>query len=321
MRFLIVGAGAIGGYFGGRLLEAGADVTFLVRPRRAAQLARTGLTIQSRFGNAVLPAPACVLAEGLREPFDVVLLSCKAYDLNGAIEAFAPAVGPETAILPLLNGMRHLEMLDGRFGPKHVLGGECVISSTLDASGTVVHLNDVHTLLFGERNGARSERVQAIAATFSRARFDGRSSPTILQEMWEKWVFIAAAAGITCLMRATVGDIVAAGAAEFGSRLLGECAAIAAREGFPPREGFLDRNRRIFTAAGSPLTASMLRDIERGAPIEADHIVGDLLRHAPQENSEPPLLLRIAFSHLKAYEARRAREGSGTHATQGLPAT
>jgi 2-dehydropantoate 2-reductase len=319
-RFLIVGAGAIGGYFGGRLLEAGADVTFLVRPRRAAELARTGLTIQSRFGNAMLRAPACVLAEELREPFDVVLLSCKAYDLTGAMDSFGPAVGSETAILPLLNGMRHLEVLDGRFGAKHVLGGDCLISATLDANGGVVHLNDAHTLLFGERSGAGSERVQAIASVFGRAKFDGRPTNTILQEMWEKWVFIAAAAGITSLMRATVGDIVAAGAAEFGSTLLKECAAIAARQGFPPREAFVDQNLRIFTAAGSPLTASMLRDIERGARIEADHIVGDLLRRAGQEERERTLLLRIAFSHLKAYEARRARETGGPHAAQGANA-
>jgi 2-dehydropantoate 2-reductase len=311
MRFLIVGAGAIGGYFGGRLLEAGTDVTFLVRPRRAAQLARTGLVIQSAFGNATLPAPAWVLAEKLREPFDVVLLSCKAYDLEGAMDAFTPAVGPDTAILPLLNGMGHLELLDGRFGPKHVLGGECVISATLDANGAVVHLNDIHTLVFGERSGARSARAQGIADAFSRARFDGRLSETILQEMWEKWVFIAAGAGITCLMRAAVGDIVTAGGAEFASALLAECAAIAARQGFPPREGFLDRNRRIFTIAGSSLKASMLRDIEHDAPIEADHILGDLLRRAGQGDSAPPLLLRIALAHLKAYEARRAREAAG----------
>jgi 2-dehydropantoate 2-reductase len=174
------------------------------------------------------------------------------------MDSFAPAVGAETAILPLLNGMRHLEVLDGRFGTKHALGGECLISATLAANGGVIHLNDVHTLLFGERNGAGSERVQAIASAFSQAKFDGRPTNTILQEMWEKWVFIAAAAGITCLMRATVGDIVAAGAAEFASTLLEECAAIAARLGFAPRETFLDQGRRILTAADLPLTASML---------------------------------------------------------------
>jgi 2-dehydropantoate 2-reductase len=306
MRFLIVGAGAIGGYFGGRLLEAGRDVTFLVRPRRAAELASTGLAIRSRFGDAVLPAPPHLLADQLGKPFDVILLSCKAYDLDDAMSSFAPAVGAETVILPLLNGMRHLDALDARFGPSRVLGGECVISATLDADDRVVHLNDMHSLIFGERDGVRSARTEAIGAAFAGATFDGRASDAILQEMWEKWVFIATAAGINCLMRASVGDIVAVGAAELAVALLDECAAVAVRQGFAPRPEFLDRTRRTFTTPGSPLTASMLRDIERGAPIEADQILGDLLRRA--EGGEATPLLRLACVHVAAYEARRARE-------------
>jgi 2-dehydropantoate 2-reductase len=155
MRFLIVGAGAIGGYFGGRLLEAGRDVTFLVRPRRAAQLAHVGLVIRSRFGDIGLPPPPCLLADQLSEPFEVILLACKAYDLAGAMDSFAPAVGPRTAILPLHNGMSHLHALDGRFGPDRVLGGKCMISSTIDADGRVVHLNDTHEQVFGERGAMR----------------------------------------------------------------------------------------------------------------------------------------------------------------------
>jgi 2-dehydropantoate 2-reductase len=116
MRVLVVGAGAIGGYFGGRLLEAGRDVTFLVRPRRAAELAQTGLVIRSKLGDMNLPAPPTVTSDTLRQAFDLVILSCKAYDLDDAMTSFAPAVGPETVILPLLNGMRHLDALEARFG-------------------------------------------------------------------------------------------------------------------------------------------------------------------------------------------------------------
>ena len=308
MRVLVVGAGAIGGYFGGRLLEAGRDVTFLVRPRRAAELARTGLVIRSRFGDAVLAAPPTRHADALDGPFDVVLLSSKADALEDAIESFAPAVGPETAIVPLLNGMRHLDVLDARFGAARVLGDECLISATLDADGAVIHLNDAHALLFGERSGTRSSRIEAIADAFAGATFDGRPSDSILQEMWEKWVFIATGAGITCLMRATIGDIVAAGGAELAAALLAECAAIAARQGFAPRPAFLDRTRRMITAPGSPLTASMLRDIERGAPTEVEPILGDLLHRAGEAASGQAPLLSLAVSHLRAYEARRARE-------------
>src|SRR5262245_24088984 len=135
MRFLVVGAGATGCYFGSRLLEAGRDVTFLVRPARAERLAATGLTIASPAGNITLRSPPTVLAAELRAPFDVVILSCKAYDLDGAIESFAPAVGPDTAVVPLLNGMRHLDVLDARFGVDRVLGGNCFISAKLQEGG------------------------------------------------------------------------------------------------------------------------------------------------------------------------------------------
>src|SRR5688572_19463643 len=137
MRFLVVGAGATGGYFGGRLLEVGRDVTFLVRPARAERLAAAGLVITSPAGDVAVLPPPTVLAANLRTPFDVVILACKAYDLEGAIASFAPAVGPNTAVVPLLNGMRHLDALDARFGADRVLGGSCFISAKLDRKSVV----------------------------------------------------------------------------------------------------------------------------------------------------------------------------------------
>jgi 2-dehydropantoate 2-reductase len=310
MRILVVGAGAVGGYFGGRLLQTGRDVTFLVRPRRAALLAKHGLTIQSRLGDFHRPDPPLVSEDSLAAPFDLILLSCKAFDLDGAMASFAQAVGPQTAILPLLNGMRHLDVLADRFGAERVLGGLCVISSTLDANGGVVHLNELHRVTFGELDGSHSRRIETIASAVLGAGFDARLSETIRQDMWEKWIFIATAAGITCLMRAAIGDIVAAGASDLATALLDECAAIAAAEGFPARQRSLEGARPTLTASGSPLMASMLRDIEGGLPVEGDHILGDLLRRAakPDEHS----LLRIAYAHVKAYEARRMRSGTAS---------
>jgi 2-dehydropantoate 2-reductase len=278
-------------------------VTFLVRARRAAEIAKNGLTIRSRLGDFHRVAPPIVLQEGLAEPFDLVLLSCKAYDLDGAMASFAKAVGPGTAILPLLNGMRHLDRLAERFGAERVLGGQCVISATVDADGAIVHLNDLHALTFGELDGSRSQRIEAIATALLNAGFDARLSDEIKQEMWEKWVFIAAAAGITCLVRAAVGDYVAAGAADLATGLLTECASIAAAQSFPLREPALEQARAAMTAAGSPLKASMLRDIESGKPVEGDQIFGDLLRRAGKPDRHS--LLRIAALHVKAYEAGR----------------
>ena len=306
MRTLVVGAGGIGGYFGGRLLEAGRDVTFLVRPRRAAQLAENGLVIESPHGNYHRAAPPTVQAESLNERFDLILLSCKAYDLANAIDSFAPAVGPTTTVLPMLNGMRHMEMLDERFGTGAALGGMCVISSTLAADGRILHLNDLHSMTFGERNGSRSVRVQAINAEFAGARFEKTLTDSIAQEMWEKWVFIATMAGATCLMRSTIGDIEAAGGVPLIIALMDECAAIAAERGFPPRAPAVARSRANFITPGSPLTASMYRDIERGGPTEGEHILGDLLRRGSRADRVDSLL-RAAYVHVATYEARRAR--------------
>lgn len=310
MRILVVGAGSIGGYLGGRLLHAGRDVTFLVREHRAAQLARTGLAIRSPLGDLDLPAPPTITAEALHEPFDLILLSVKAYDLDGAMDSFAPAVGPQTLILPLLNGMRHLDLLDERFGADRVLGGQVVISTVLDADGRIVQLGEVQNLSFGARDGSRSERLEAIESALAGAGFEARLSEAIVQEMWEKWVFIATGAGITCLMRASIGDIVAADAGDLALTLLDECAAIASGQGFAPRPAAMQSSRTTFTTPRSELTASMLRDIERGAPIEAEQIVGDLLRRGQREDqheASPSPLLRVAYAHLKSYEARRTR--------------
>jgi 2-dehydropantoate 2-reductase len=304
MKILIVGAGAIGGYFGARLLQARRDVTFLVRPRRAAELARTGLVVKSRLGDIALPTPPIVTAEKLDGPYDLVVLSCKAFDLEGAMDSFAPAVGPATAILPLLNGIGHLDALGRRFGKGTVLGGQVGISLTLDPEGRILHLNDGLSLSFGELAGARTVRSEAVAAEFAAAGIQAGPSETILQDMWEKWVLIASVAGITCLMRGSIGDIVAGGGAPLAEALLDEISAIATLNGFLPRPASAQRARAMLTAAGSPFTASMLRDVEGNRAVEADHVLGDLLRRG-KDGRYP--VLTTAYAHLKAYEARRAR--------------
>jgi 2-dehydropantoate 2-reductase len=305
MRILVVGAGAIGGYFGGRMLQAGADVTFLVRPRRAAELAESGLVIKSPHGDVTLKNPPTVQADKLAEQFDVVLLSCKAFDLDDAIKSFAPAVGPQTAIIPLLNGMRHLDTLDTKFGRERVLGGLCAIAATLNEKREVVQLAPLQSLSFGERDGKLSDRVRAIAGVFAKGNFDSGASEEIILEMWEKWVFLASLAASTCLMRASVGIILAApGGKDFVLGMLDECSAVAAAEGHAPRAPFLERTRGMLTAEGSQMTASMFRDIKAGAPVEADHVIGDLVTRADAAKVPVPKL-RTVYTHLKAYEKTR----------------
>src|SRR6202047_598645 len=305
MRVLVVGAGAIGGYFGGRMLQAGRDITFLVRPRRAAELASAGLVIKSPNGDVTLKNPPAVQADALKEKFDVVLLSCKAFDLDDAIQSFAPAVGPNTSIIPLLNGMLHLDVLDKKFGRDRVLGGLCAIAVTLNDKREVVQLAPMQSLNFGERDGKMTDRVRAIADVFASGNFGSVASEHIVQEMWGKWVCLASLAASTSLMRTSVGNILAApGGKDFILGMLDECSAVAAAEGHAPSGPFFERARGMLTAEGSQMTASMFRDIKAGAPVEADHVIGDLIARGDAARVPVPRL-RTAYTHLKAYERQR----------------
>ncbi|MFJ3486269.1 ketopantoate reductase family protein [Pseudomonas sp. NPDC090202] len=311
MRILIVGAGAIGGYFGGRLLEAGRDVTFLVRPGRAEELDRNGLVVRSPLGNILYPSPPHVMAPMLDQVFDLILLSCKAYDLDAAMDSIAAAVGPQTSILPLLNGMAHLDRLAQRFSPENVLGGQCLISLDRDKSGTILHLNDTNQLSFGELSGALTPRILKVAEALADAGFDANLSQQIVQEMWEKWCFIATGAGITGAMRASIGDVIASDGEALVLKLLAECASVADHAGYALRSESRQRSQKILTTPGSKLTASMLRDIERGAPIEVEHVIGDMIARRPAGDKQAKgqlTALDFVYLHLKAYEARRLRE-------------
>ncbi len=303
MRILIVGAGALGGYFGARLLAAGRDVTFLVREPRARALEREGLKVKSPLGDLTIPSPPTVTAETLHGVYDLIILSCKSWDLDSAIGDLATAVGDDSRVLPLLNGMRHLDVLDAHFGQARVLGGVARISSTLSA-GEIHHFGKLQEILFGSR--AQSDnRIAAVREALTADGFDARASDDVTHDMWDKWFFIAAAASLTGMMRAAVGDIVAGGATALATGLLEECAAVATANGFAPRAEAWQMGLGILTTPGSPFSASMLRDIENGSRIEAEHIVGNLLeRKTP---TLPTPLLDVALAHLRTYEARRMR--------------
>jgi 2-dehydropantoate 2-reductase len=312
MRFLVLGAGAVGGYFGGRLAAVGRDVGFLVRPRRAERLAASGLRIVSPDGDLEI-APQLIVAgdSGARQmPVDVVLLGCKSYDLDAAIAALVPHVGPDTMILPLLNGLRHLDTLDAAFGDACVLGGLCQISATLDADGTICHLGISPRILFGERAGGTTPRIERLAAAMDGAGFEAPASAGIMQDMWEKFTLLAALAGVTCLMRAPIGAVIGAGGSAFVQAMVAECAAIAAAAGYTLREPFRNRLDRMMADASSTIAASMLRDIERGGPSEGDHVLGDLFRRAAALGVPAPVL-DIAALHLAVYERRRRESGAG----------
>jgi 2-dehydropantoate 2-reductase len=304
MRILVLGAGALGGYFGARLIEAGAEVAFLVRPKRAALLAEHGLRVESPFGD--FHRQVTTLTEATPS-WDVILLACKAYDLDDAIRAIRPAIGANTAILPVLNGLAHIETLTTTFGAQHVLGGLAKIQATLAPEGTIRHLNDWRYITFGELDGTLSPRVLALRDTFATAPgVVAEAVPDVMARLWEKLTHLGTSAIATVLMRANVGEIARSpGGTALMAQILDRNIAIAAHHGYPVRPTFLAEYTKVFSDPTSQYAASMLRDIEANNQIEADHILGFLLTAARQANI-PDSLHEAAHIHAKAYEQRRA---------------
>lgn len=306
MRMLFLGAGGTGGYFGGRAAQAGADVTFLVREPRAALLRAQGLRIKSPRGDATIH-PQLATAQAPGGHYDVVVLSCKAYDLDSAIAAIAPAMGPESAVLPIMNGMAHYEVLERAFGAPRVLGGLCQIVATLGPEGEVVHMGQHAGFVYGERAGEpRSPRCVALESALAKADFSARLSSVIHQDNWEKFVFLCSLAAATCLMRGSVGQIASTGDGEaILHALLSEAQAVAAGSGYPVRPEADASARKTFSDRGLQTTASMFRDLRQGQKVEADHIVGDMVRRGAVLGIATPYL-RVAYAHLQVYQNQRA---------------
>jgi 2-dehydropantoate 2-reductase len=307
MRILIVGAGGVGGYFGGRLAQAGRDVTFLVRPRRAEQIQAQGLRILSPYYGDLTVRPETITAAQIVAPYDIIFVSVKSYDLTLAVDDFTSAVGPETVIIPVLNGMHHMDVLTERFGENAVLGGVCYLATKIDSQGRIIQLADFQNIKYGELDGEKTSRIEAVHQAFQGAGFDTAISADVLRDMWQKWVFLASLGAITCLLGGNIGEVVAVpGGAALSISALHECAAIAAACGYPLSEEFLTEKSSQLTAPASPLTSSMYRDRKEQAPVEVDNILGDLIERGRKRGLSAPIV-QAAFVSLRIYQRRRTR--------------
>lgn len=306
MKILVLGAGALGGYFGGWLAENGADVTFLVRAARKAQLDRDGLKIDSAVG-ALRRSITAITSEQVTAPADIVLLTAKAYDLDSALYAIRPAVGPHTAILPILNGISHIERLVAEFGAARLIGGLARIQATLAPDGTILVMGDWNEIVFGEIGGGLSERTTKLAALFPKPQVRAQAVPDIKQHLWRKLVHIGTVAAVTTLTRQAIGTINStADGPWLIESTLHSSAAVAAAEGFPIATSALEEMLAKLNTAGSTYKASMLRDMERGGPTEGAHILGYLAQRAAAHGIDNPIF-RIAHANTQAYESARAK--------------
>ncbi len=304
MTILVVGAGATGGYFGARLAQAGRDVTFLVRPHRAGQLRERGLRIVGPGAGAdagQVVRPNLVTVGELPGPADVVLLSVKATALDQAITDFGPAIGPQTMVVPFLNGLAHLTVLNQRFGEPAVLGGVILIATQLNGEGDIVQLSPPASLVIGTQDGTRTTRLQAAFELLSGAGFDASISDEIIARMWQKWVFVATIGALTCLMRGTVGEIVAVpGGRDLGPAMLAEASAVAAAAGYPIPADAIESTTRMITQPGSPVNSSLSRDVAEGRPAEVGQVLADLARRGAGHGVSTPLF-DLATMQLRIY--------------------
>ena len=302
MKILVVGAGAIGGYFGGRLMEKGEDVTFLVREKRKKQLEENGLVIGSVHGDLQLKTRT-LLSGDFTGDFDVILLSTKAYQLDSAIVDIRPYVTQNTLILPLLNGISHLEKLIQTFGEDKILGGLCFIESTLDETGKVLQTSPAHDLVFGERSGEKTERILALQESFNGTKADFRLSENIEQEMWHKYLFITTLSGVTSLFRSPIGPI---RDQEFGLRkthsLLQEISSIMRRIQAPIADNAEEIQLAKIMQLSFTMKSSLQRDMEKGVSTEAEHYYG-YLQHLAKKNDLSTPVLDSVYANLKIFES------------------
>lgn len=301
MKILILGAGAIGAYYGTRLIDAGADVTFLVRPRRAEALATGGMIVRSELGNFDGPVRT-VLEADVKPEYDLILLACKTYDLDTAMQTIANAVGESTVILPFLNGMVAYDKLDARFGRRRIAGGIAYVATMMEPSGAVRHLGTSDVVIVGSRSSEQETCMTAFSGLMAQSPGMRRRSTNIEQELWDKWVMIASGAMTTTLMRASVGSIVQTSyGKDFMRQAMNECRAVADQAGHTMTPEAIAKMENMLLDPQSTWVASMMRDISQGAArLEHDDIVGDIIERSARYGLAAPLA-RIAYCHLQAY--------------------
>lgn len=305
MKILVAGAGAVGGYAAARMLEAGADVTLLVRENRRNQLEETGLCVRSPLGDYA-GRPRLITAGETGGTFDLAVIAMKAYGLDQALRDLKPFVGERTALLPFLNGIRHMETIAEAFPGRPLLGGVARIEATLDERGAVHHGNSFALYTYGRYGEMPDERFAELQTELSRVPLL-RGHPDIVRDLWEKYTFIAVMSGLTTLFDASVGEIrdVPGGMTWF-ERLFAEVSETVKAAGGRIADDAAEKQLRSIQGMAPGATTSMLRDLRQGFPTEAEHIQGHLLTLVREHGVSAPLLETVC-QRLAIYENKRPK--------------
>ena len=289
MKILILGAGAIGGFFGAHLMKSGADITFLVREKRKDELKKSGINIFSINGE--LKVNPKLLDKNLSgQHFDVIILTNKSYDLIESIREIKPYVN-KTVIIPLLNGMAHYEILDKEFGKEKIFGGTAYISTAMNNYGSIQQITSRASIKFGPRTQKNISIANKFYEICKETEFECDFSDHIELDLWRKYVLIGATAASTVLFQKPLGEICAT---TYGKRLIieihEECKKIVLSKGYDIGIEATNYNLKLITDKDSLLKASMLRDFESGKKTECEHILGYLIELAKRNNVQCNLI-------------------------------
>lgn len=290
MKIVIFGAGALGGYFGGRLLQAGHDVSFVARGAQLQALNANGLSIESPLGDVRLSPVRATADPGELGPADLILFLVKCYDTDSAAHALRPLLGPDTSVISFQNGVDSHERIGGVIGIERMLGGLAYIFADLRAPGVVRHSSALARLVFGEFDGRPSDRAKALEAALAMAHIDGELVADIEARIWEKFVFISALSGITALTRLSIGEILSdEHCANLFQDALAETAAVGSKKCAGLAADVAERHMKFARSLPTGMRASMLDDLERGKRIELNYLSGAVMRLGASLNVPTPV--------------------------------
>ncbi|MYL43237.1 ketopantoate reductase family protein [Virgibacillus salexigens] len=289
MHVVILGAGALGGYFGLRYQEAGAKVTFLVRERRAEQIQKHGLAIRSPQGDYNVKDPIlCTDPNNIEKP-DIVIVSVKGYHLAGTLDSLQVLVQKGAYILPVLNGIEHMDILQEKLGEKNIIGGLSFIIATLNEQGYVVHSSDFHELVFGPLNSSQEEVCKRLEELSSKAVMTATYHPSILYEQWKKYMFISAFSGITTAINLPIGPIREHKETfAIAVNLLQEMKKLANACQIKVTDDDVEMAKEKLLGLNNEATSSMHQDRRKQSPLELDHLHGAAIRLAKQKGLTLP---------------------------------
>ena len=278
MKIAMMGSGGVGGLIGARLAHAGCDVSFIARGAHLAAMRSHGLTLESPVGNVHLPKPQVTDDPGSLGPVDLVIFSVKLWDTEAAARQILPLIGPETGVISLQNGVKKDDILRPIVGEKALMGGVAYMGTAISRPGVIQHTGSMQRVVFGEYDGRRSKRAEALLEWCRKGGLDAAISDDIRRTLWEKFAFLVAMAAVTATIRLPIGPIRSHPMTrKFYLDAMREAAAVGRAHGVRLPEDFAEERMAFVDTLPATMTASLHHDLERGNPLEVEWLSGSVV--------------------------------------------